>query len=163
MCGICGTLNLTKDHKIDGDLLRGMTQILRHRGPDEFGIYKGPDIGMCHTRLSIIDLKGGQQPIHNENSTVWIAFNGEIFNYIELREELLKKGHKFYTKSDTEVLVHLYEEKGTRFLNELNGQFAFAIWDSKARRLMLARDRLGIRPLFYTVTDGSLLFASEIK
>ena len=163
MCGICGTLNLTKPHKIDVDLLKRMTSAISHRGPDEFGIYKGSDIGMAHARLSIIDLKGGQQPMHNEDRTLWIVFNGEIFNYIELKEELLKKGHKFYTKTDTEVLIHLYEEKGEEFLNELNGQFAFAIWDSKAKRLMLARDRLGIRPLFYTAVDGSLLFASEVK
>lgn len=163
MCGVCGTLNLTKTHKIDTDLLKRMVFILRHRGPDEFGIYKGNDIGLGHARLSIIDLKGGQQPIHNEDRTIRVVFNGEIFNYIELREELLKKGHKFYTKTDTEVLVHLYEEKGVEFLNDLNGQFAFAIWDSKAKRLMLARDRLGIRPLFYTIVDGSFLFASEIK
>lgn len=163
MCGICGTLNLNKNHKIDVNLLKRMALAIRHRGPDEFGIYKGGDIGLGHARLSIIDIEGGQQPIHNEDRTVWVVFNGEIFNYIELREDLLKKGHKFYTKTDTEALVHLYEEKGPGFLNELNGQFAFAIWDCKARRLMLARDRLGIRPLFYTTVDGSLLFASEIK
>jgi len=163
MCGICGTLNLTKHHNIDTNLLKRMIFALRHRGPDEFGIYKGNDIGLGHARLSIIDLKGGQQPIHNEDRNIWVIFNGEIFNYIELREELQKKGHRFYTKSDTEVLAHLYEEKGVEFLNDLNGQFAFAIWDSKAKRLMLARDRLGIRPLFYTSVDGSLIFASEIK
>ena len=163
MCGICGTLNLTKSHKIETNLLKRMISILRHRGPDESGVYKNNDIGLAHARLSIIDLKGGQQPIHSEDRAVWVIFNGEIFNYIELREELLKKGHKFYTKTDTEVLVHLYEEKGPQFLNDLNGQFAFAIWDTKAKRLMLARDRLGIRPLFYTTIDGSFLFASEIK
>ena len=163
MCGICGTLNLTKEHLIDGDLLKRMMLILRHRGPDEFGIHSDEDVGLGHARLSIIDLKGGQQPMRNEDRTVWVVFNGEIFNYIELREGLLKKGHTFYTKSDTEVLIHLYEEKGPEFVNDLNGQFAFAIWDSKVKSLMLARDRLGIRPLFYTTVDGSLLFASEIK
>lgn len=163
MCGICGTLNLTKEHPIDAGLLKRMMLILRHRGPDEFGIHKDKDIGLGHARLSIIDLKGGQQPMHNEDRTVWIVFNGEIFNYIELREGLLEKGHTFYTKSDTEVLIHLYEEKGPEFVNDLNGQFAFAIWDSKAKSLMLARDRLGIRPLFYTTVDGSFIFASEIK
>ncbi|TAN63235.1 asparagine synthase (glutamine-hydrolyzing) [bacterium] len=163
MCGICGTLNLSKSHKIDVNLLKRMALALRHRGPDEFGIYKGADIGLAHARLSIIDLEGGKQPIHNEDRAVWVVFNGEIFNYIELREGLLKKGHKFYTNTDTEVIIHLYEEKGPGFLNELNGQFAFALWDSKTRRLMLARDRFGIRPLFYTTVDGSLLFASEIK
>ena len=163
MCGICGTLNLTKEHPIDADLLKRMMLILRHRGPDELGIHKDKDIGLGHARLSIIDLKGGQQPMYNEDRTVWIVFNGEIFNYIELREGLLEKGHTFYTKSDTEVLIHLYEEKGPEFVNDLNGQFAFAIWDSKAKSLMLARDRLGIRPLFYTTVDGSFIFASEIK
>jgi asparagine synthase (glutamine-hydrolysing) len=163
MCGICGTLNLTKSRKIDTNLLKRMIFVLHHRGPDECGIFKDNDIGLGHARLSIIDLKGGRQPIHNENNTIWVIFNGEIFNYIELREELLKKGHKFYTKTDTEVLIHLYEEKGPEFLNDLNGQFAFAIWDVNAKRLMLARDRLGIRPLFYTTVDGSFIFASEIK
>lgn len=163
MCGICGTLNLTGKHRINDDSLKRMMFILRHRGPDEFGTYKNEDIGLGHARLSIIDLKGGQQPIHNEDKTIWVVFNGEIFNYLELREELSRKGHAFYTKSDTEVLVHLYEEKGPEFVNDLNGQFAFAIWDSKIKRLMLARDRLGIRPLFYTTVNGSFIFASEIK
>jgi asparagine synthase (glutamine-hydrolysing) len=140
-----------------------MTNALQHRGPDEMGIYKDNQIGLGHTRLSIIDLSKGRQPIHNEDRSIWIVYNGEVFNYLELREELLKKGHKFITNTDTEVLVHLYEEKGAEFLNELNGQFAFAIWDSKKKQLMLARDRMGIRPLFYTVVDGSFIFASEVK
>ena len=163
MCGIAGTFNLTKEHKIDTALLKRMAMVLRHRGPDEMGIYKDTHIGMSHARLSIIDLAGGKQPIHNEDKTIWVAYNGEVFNYLELREGLIKKGHKFATNSDTEVLVHLYEEKGTEFLNDLNGQFAFAVWDLKNRQLMLARDRVGIRPLFYTVVDGSLIFASEVK
>lgn len=163
MCGICGTLNHTKDHAISADQLKRMILAIRHRGPDEFGIYKDSHIGLGHARLSIIDLEGGQQPIHNEDRSVWVVYNGEIFNYVELKEELIKKGHRFYTKTDTEVLVHLYEDKGPDFLNELNGQFAFALWDLKRKKLMLARDRVGIRPLFYTVVDGSLLFASEVK
>jgi len=163
MCGICGTLNLTKQHNIDTNQLKRMVTIMRHRGPDEFGIYRDKDIGLGHARLSIIDLKGGQQPMHNEDKSIWIVFNGEIFNYIELREDLVKKGHKFYTKSDTEVLIHLYEEKGADMFTQLNGQFAFAIWDLKNKRLLLARDRVGIRPLFYTTADGSLIFGSEIK
>ncbi len=163
MCGICGNLNLTKQHPIDTNLLKRMVTIMRHRGPDEFGIYRDKEIGLGHARLSIIDLKGGQQPMHNEDKTVWIVFNGEIFNYLELREDLAKKGHQFYTKSDTEVLVHLYEDCGPDMLNLLNGQFAIAIWDTKHKSLFLARDRVGIRPLFYTIVDGSFLFASEIK
>ena len=145
------------------DLLKQMTYILRHRGPDEFGFYKDDLIGLGHSRLSIIDLSGGKQPIYNEDKTIWIVFNGEIFNYLELREELVKKGHQFYTHTDTEVIIHLYEEKGLDFIQELNGQFAFVIWDKKQAQLILARDRVGIRPLFYTQMDGTLIFASEIK
>ncbi|MBI4845988.1 MAG: asparagine synthase (glutamine-hydrolyzing) [Candidatus Omnitrophica bacterium] len=163
MCGICGNFNFNKEHIIDAEILKKMTLVMNHRGPDEFGIYKDKDIGLGHARLSIIDLSGGQQPIHNEDKSVWIVYNGEAFNYLELREELVKKGHHFYTHSDTEVLVHLYEEKGPDFVKEVNGQFAFVIWDIKKKQLMLARDRVGIRPLFYSVVDGSLLFGSEIK
>jgi asparagine synthase (glutamine-hydrolysing) len=140
-----------------------MTHMLRHRGPDEFGFYQEDKIGLGHSRLSIIDLSGGAQPIHNEDKTAWIVFNGEIFNYVELREELIKRGHQFYTHSDTEVILHLYEEKPDDFISDLNGQFAFAIWDKRRKQLLLARDRVGIRPLFYTEINGALLFASEIK
>jgi asparagine synthase (glutamine-hydrolysing) len=163
MCGIAGTLNLTKQHPIDTELLKRMITSMRYRGPDEFGIYKDGDIGLGHARLSIIDLSGGQQPMHNEDKSVWIVFNGEIFNYLEIREALIKKGHRFYTKSDTEVLIHLYEEKGTDMFGDLNGQFSFAIWDIRQESLLLARDRMGIRPLFYISVDGSLIFASEVK
>ena len=163
MCGICGIYNLKKKKKIDMNLLKQMTYILRHRGPDEFGFYKDDKIGLGHSRLSIIDLSGGKQPIYNEDKTIWIIFNGEIFNYLELREELVKKGHQFYTHTDTEVIIHLYEEKGLDFIQELNGQFAFAIWNKEKVQLILARDRVGIRPLFYTYIDDTLLFASEIK
>jgi len=140
-----------------------MLAMIRHRGPDAFGIYRDGQIGLGNARLSIIDLTGGLQPIHNEDNSVWIVFNGEIFNYIELRADLRKKGHHFYTRSDTEVIVHLYEQYGTACLEYLNGQFAFAIWDRGRRSLFLARDRLGIRPLFYTFARGVVLFASEIK
>ncbi|MBU1043559.1 MAG: asparagine synthase (glutamine-hydrolyzing) [Candidatus Omnitrophica bacterium] len=163
MCGICGQFNFTKSHKIDLPTLKAMVAIMRHRGPDEFGFYHDSDIGLGHARLSIIDITGGKQPIHNEDESVWITYNGEVFNYIELREELEKKGHKFYTHCDTEVLVHLYEEHGPDFVKRLNGQWAFAIWDKAKKQLMLSRDRVGIRPLFYTVVDGSLIFGSEIK
>ena len=163
MCGICGQFNFTKQHKIESETLKGMVAIMRHRGPDEFGFYQDEDIGLGHARLSIIDLAGGKQPIHNEDKSIWITYNGEVFNYIELRAELEQKGHKFYTHTDTEVLAHLYEEKGPDFVKDLNGQFAFAIWDKNKKQLMLARDRVGIRPLFYTIVDGSLIFGSEIK
>jgi asparagine synthase (glutamine-hydrolysing) len=163
MCGIVGLCNLTANTPITEHQLRQMLALVRHRGPDQFGIYLNDQVGLGNARLSIIDLGNGQQPITNEDGTLWIVYNGEIFNYIELRYELEKKGHQFVTDSDTEVIVHLYEEFGKECLNQLNGQFAFAIWDVKKRSLFLARDRLGIRPLFYTVTHGSLIFASEIK
>jgi asparagine synthase (glutamine-hydrolysing) len=140
-----------------------MIQAVRHRGPDGFGYHTEPGLGLAHARLSIIDLSTGQQPLTNEDRTVWVTFNGEIFNYIELRRELQRAGHVFRTQSDTEVLVHAYEEYGLDFVQHLNGQFAFAIWDSNRRRLLLVRDRVGILPLFHAVRDGRLLFASEIK
>ena len=157
MCGICGIYNLKEKKKIDMNLLEQMTSTLRHRGPDEFGFYNDDKIVLGHSRLSIIDLSFGKQPIHNEDKTVWITFNGEIFNYLELREELVKNGHQFYTHTDTEVIIHLYEEKGVDCVRDLNGQFAFAIWDKSRAQLFLARDRVGIRPLFYAFTDDTLL------
>jgi len=144
--------------------LRQMLALLRHRGPDEFGVLLDREVGLGNARLSIIDLGGGSQPIANEDESLWIVFNGEIFNYIELRADLEARGHRFRTSSDTEVILHLFEEYGTGCLNKMNGQYAIAIWDTRRRRLFLARDRVGVRPLFYTQTsDGALLFASEIK
>ena len=140
-----------------------MLGMLRHRGPDGLGIYRDAHIGLGNARLSIIDLTGGQQPIGNEDGTLWIVCNGEIFNYIELRAELEARGHRFATETDVEVIVHLYEDYGLACLDHLNGQFAFALWDAEAQSLLLARDRLGIRPLFYTISDGRLVFGSEIK
>lgn len=140
-----------------------MVEMLTHRGPDGYGYHIQNSIGLGHARLSIIDLKTGGQPIHNENKTVWVVFNGEIFNYIELRKALEKDGHRFYTQTDTEVIVHLYEQYADDFVQHLNGQFAIALWDDTKKRLVLARDRVGIRPLFYSVVSGKLLFASEIK
>lgn len=163
MCGICGKLNLKKTDPVNPDLIRDMAMALSHRGPDELGFYNDKKIGLGHSRLSIIDLSGGQQPMHNEDKSIYIVFNGEIFNYLELREELINKGHTFYTKSDTEVIIHAYEEYGYRCLDHLNGQFAFAIWNKRHNELMLARDRMGIRPLFYSIGNNSLIFASEIK
>lgn len=163
MCGIVGILNLTNPNPVErGDLLRMLAPI-RHRGPDGFGVYLDAHTGLGSARLSIIDLAGGDQPISNEDGSVWIVFNGEIFNYIELRPPLEARGHRFLTQTDTEVVVHLWEEYGPGCLNKLNGQFALAIWDANKNSLFLARDRMGIRPLYYTEHDGRLLFGSEVK
>lgn len=163
MCGIAGILNVGPAEPVTERDLREMLATIRHRGPDEFGIYLDPRIGLGSARLSIIDLSCGQQPICNEDGSLWIVFNGEIFNYLELRPDLEAKGHRFATSSDTEVLLHLFEEYGADCLQKLNGQFAFAVWDSRRQRLFLARDRLGVRPLFYTLKNGSLVFGSELK
>lgn len=144
--------------------MRRMLGMIRHRGPDQFGIYQDEEAAtLGSARLSILDLDAGQQPISNEDGTLWIVFNGEIFNYVELRKELERRGHRFATHTDTEVLVHLYEDFGASSLDRLNGQFAFAIWDARERQLFLARDRLGVRPAFYTQTGDALVFGSEIK
>jgi asparagine synthase (glutamine-hydrolysing) len=163
MCGIAGIINY--NHSEDKrDLLKKMIGLIQHRGPDASGIYINGPVGLGHARLSIIDLSSnGDQPIHNEDKTIWIVFNGEIFNYPELRNELIGKGHTFYTKTDTEVLIHLYEEFGTDMFPKLNGQFAFAIWDQRDHSLLLGRDRVGIRPLFYHYSNNRFSFASEIK
>jgi len=163
MCGITGVYNLKGGQPPLENGLRRMLSMVRHRGPDGFGLYLDRDIGLGSARLSIIDLEGGDQPITNEDGSLWIVFNGEIFNYIELRSPLEALGHHFSTQSDTEVILHLYETYGPDCLQFLNGQYAFAIWDTRNRRLFLARDRLGIRPLFYTIHAGQLLFGSEIK
>ncbi|WP_416674496.1 asparagine synthase (glutamine-hydrolyzing) [Egbenema bharatensis] len=163
MCGIVGVLNLREPQPVPEGILRQMLSMIRHRGPDEFGIYCDEWANLGNARLSIIDLGGGQQPICNEDGTLWIVFNGEIFNYIELRPDLEAKGHRFKTDCDTEVILHLYEEYGPDCLKYLNGQFAIAIWDTRQRSLFLARDRMGVRPLFYTVRNGQLIFGSEIK
>ncbi len=164
MCGVVGMFNRSGQQSASERDLRQMLALLRHRGPDEFGILLDQEAGLGNARLSIIDLLGGSQPIANEDKTLWIVFNGEIFNFPELREELLARGHRFRTATDTEVVLHLFEDLGQHCLEKLNGQFAIAIWDTVRRRLFLARDRLGVRPLFYTETsDGTFLFASEIK
>jgi asparagine synthase (glutamine-hydrolysing) len=163
MCGIVGILNLEERPPADLDVLRRMLGTIRHRGPDEFGIYRDAHAALGNARLSIIDLSSGQQPIGNEDGTLWIVFNGEVFNYVELRPELEARGHRFSTNTDTEVILHLYEDYGPGCLDHLNGQFAIAIWNARDRSLFLARDRVGIRPLFYTVSDGQLIFGSEIK
>lgn len=140
-----------------------MLYSIRHRGPDSFGIYTDKYAGLGSARLSIIDLKTGDQPIHNEDKSIWVVLNGEIFNYPELKNDLIKKGHSFYTSTDTEVLIHLYEEYGTDFFRLLNGQFAFAIWDHNKESLLLARDRVGIHPVYYLLNNSRLIFCSEIK
>lgn len=162
MCGIAGILNRNITPQ-DSVTINKMIQTLHHRGPEEKGLYIDNNIALAHARLSIIDISDGIQPIHNEDKSLWIIFNGEIFNYPELREELIKKGHKFYTNSDTEIIIHLYEEYGINSLQKLNGQFAFSIWNSIEKSLFLARDRVGIIPLFYTLNDNLFVFASEIK
>jgi asparagine synthase (glutamine-hydrolysing) len=163
MCGIIGSLGLATDRKPDKDLLSRMLAIIKHRGPDACGLYTDDRVGLGSDRLSIIGLNDGNQPLHNETKDIWLVCNGEVFNYVELRQELVERGHKFATTSDSEVIVHLYEERGERCVESLIGQFAIAIWDRRAGKLVLSRDRLGVRPLFYTQVDGTLLFASEIK
>jgi asparagine synthase (glutamine-hydrolysing) len=164
VCGIAGIVGISPRGAapLRAELEQMITR-LRHRGPDGFGYYNDGRAGLAHARLSIIDVAGGDQPIYNEDGSVSVVFNGEIVNYVELRAELERHGHAFYTRSDTEVIVHLYEQHGIDFVHHLNGQFAIALWDRRRQRLVLARDRTGIRPLFYAVHDGRLVFASEIK
>ncbi len=162
MCGISGILNFD-ERAVEPETLQKMIDMIHHRGPDDAGIYTDGPVGLAHARLSITDLGGVHQPMPNQDRTLWITFNGEIFNYIELREELIKKGYRFSTSSDTEVILHLYEEKGESCVQELNCQWSFSIWDRKKRRLFLSRDWIGVRPLFYTRTERSFIFASEIK
>lgn len=163
MCGIAGILSVARDKSPERDELAAMVARLHHRGPDGTGILISGGIGLAHARLSVIDIAGGRQPIHNEDRTVHVVLNGEIFNYLELRKDLVERGHQFYTQSDTEVIVHLYEMHAERFVDHLNGQFAIALWDSMRQLLVLARDRTGIRPLFYVETNGRFVFASEVK
>jgi asparagine synthase (glutamine-hydrolysing) len=163
MCGIAGIATLTAGPAIEQAILERMIARIAHRGPDGQGYYTNDGVGLGHARLSIIDLAGGAQPIHNEDKSLWVVFNGEIFNYVELRAELEGRGHRFYTQSDTEVIVHAYEEYGHEFALRLNGQFAIALWDVNARRLVLVRDRAGILPLFYAQDAGCLYFGSEVK
>jgi asparagine synthase (glutamine-hydrolysing) len=162
MCGIAGIFDRS-GAPVDRRLLERMTTAVAHRGPDGEGYFIDQEIGLGHRRLSIIDIDGGAQPIANADGSLQIVFNGEIYNYLELREELVALGHRFKTRSDTEVIVHAYEQWGTAGVDRLNGMFAFAIWDTRRRTLLLARDHLGIKPLYYTTTGTQLLFASEIK
>jgi asparagine synthase (glutamine-hydrolysing) len=162
MCGIAGIVSLDRKPVDPGELQR-MCDAIIHRGPDDEGFYFEPGVGLGMRRLSIIGLDTGHQPIHNEDGSIQVVFNGEIYNYKELRHDLQQRGHSFYTETDTETLVHLYEEYGAKLVEKLRGMFAFAIWDGRKRQLLLARDRLGIKPLFYAYSHGRLIFASEVK
>ena len=162
MCGIAGLFN-RDGSSVDPSVLEGMIRTVDYRGPDGTGTFIRGPIGLAHNRLSIIDLAGGHQPMDCDGGSLWITFNGEIFNYLELREGLIQKGHKFLTRSDTEVILRLYREYGVNCVRHMNGQWAFAIWDAERRSLFLSRDRLGIRPLFYTTAGRSFVFGSEIK
>ena len=163
MCGICGKVNFDRERPVSPALVRAMADTIAHRGPDDDGYYVKGALGFGFRRLSIIDLSTGHQPLSNEDGSVWVVFNGEIYNYRELRTELVAKGHVFKTQSDTEVLVHLFEEYGERSVERLRGMFAFAIWDERRETLFLARDRVGIKPLYYYMSDRCLIFGSEIK
>lgn len=163
MCGIAGFFGPPNPAMPAHALLRRMIGAIAHRGPDDQGLFLGDGVGLAHARLSILDLASGRQPMASADKSIWISFNGEIFNYLELREDLIARGHCFATQSDTEVILHLYEEMGPECVTKLNGDFAFALWDARRRRLMLARDRMGVRPLFYTRHHGTLYFASEAK
>ncbi len=163
MCGICGVYEYENKHSVSRDLLPEMLAAIRHRGPDDQGTYFCHNLAIGMRRLSIIDLVSGQQPITNEDGRVIVVFNGEIYNYKELRHNLGQRGHIFATASDTEVIVHLYEDLGEECVNELRGMFSFALWDTRQQRLLLARDRLGIKPLYFSNVDGCLVFGSEIK
>jgi asparagine synthase (glutamine-hydrolysing) len=162
MCGICGVFNF-KGERADQALVRRMADTILHRGPDAEGYYFSGPVGLGSRRLSIIDLAGGDMPVYNEDGAIAIVFNGEIYGYVELRDELERRGHRFATHSDTETIVHAYEEFGPRCVEHLNGMFAFALWDSRRQELFLARDRLGEKPLFYAQAGGRFVFASEIK
>ena len=157
-CGICGFVGLS-----DKALLKSMCETMRHRGPDNTDYFIDRDVGLGIDRLGIIDLATGNQPIHNEDYTIWVVFNGEIYNYKELTSELEQLGHRFYTSSDTETIVHAYETWGPGCLHRLRGMFAFALWDSREKRLFVARDRFGKKPFYYALTNGVFLFASELK
>jgi asparagine synthase (glutamine-hydrolysing) len=163
MCGIAGILKFDSDARVDAEILRRMCGAIAHRGPDDEGIYSRANVGLGMRRLSIIDLAAGHQPMGNEDGTIWMVFNGEIYNHVTLREDLVARGHRFNTHSDTEVIVHLYEEYGRECVQHLQGMFAFAIWDAGGRKLFVARDRLGIKPLYYRISANSFLFGSEIK
>jgi asparagine synthase (glutamine-hydrolysing) len=163
MCGIAGIVSFDPRDRVDERRLTTMRDVMRHRGPDGEGLFLDGPVGLAHRRLSIVDVSAGHQPMSNEDASIWVVFNGEIYNHADLRPRLEQRGHHYRTRSDTETILHLYEEKGDTVVDDLHGMFAFAIWDRTRQRLLLARDRLGIKPLYYTLTGTELLFASEIK
>ncbi len=163
MCGLTGIFEYERSTEISKELVHRMNETIVHRGPDDEGIFVGPGIGLGFRRLSIIDLSGGHQPISNEDGSIWVMLNGEIYNYPELRKEMLEKGHTLATRSDTETIVHLYEEYGEDCFARLRGMFAIVLWDSRKRRLLMARDRVGKKPLFYSANEKRVLFGSELK
>ncbi|MGE5754423.1 MAG: asparagine synthase (glutamine-hydrolyzing) [Planctomycetaceae bacterium] len=163
MCGIAGFYGAPKWGSSPRLVLERMVAAIRHRGPDDCGLHLDGQVGLGHTRLSIIDLVSGRQPMADDGETVWVTFNGEIFNYIELRKDLISSGHRLRTTSDTEVILHAYRRKGPGCVEDFNGDFAFALWDKGRERLVLARDRMGVRPVYYTIKDGVLVFGSEVK
>lgn len=163
MCGICGIYDIKGNNRIDKGVLGKMIDTINHRGPDGMDIFLDKNVGLGFNRLSIIDLHTGMQPITNENGNLILICNGEIFNYLELRDNLIGKGHQFKTNTDVEVIIHMYEEYDTEFINKLNGQFSFAIFDKQKKKLFCARDHVGIAPFFYTEINGCFIFASEIK
>jgi asparagine synthase (glutamine-hydrolysing) len=163
MCGICGIFEFDRKQPFPRDLIHRMNETIVHRGPDDEGIFEGPGVGFGFRRLSIIDLAGGHQPLCNETGDIWVMLNGEIYNYLDLRKDLLSRGHQFATRSDTEAIVHLYEEYGEECIAKLRGMFAIAIWDSRKRCVVLARDRVGKKPLFYAADEKRIVFGSELK
>ena len=163
MCGIVGIIKLNAHSQVDETRLKRMRDVLHHRGPDGAGLWVDGRVGLGHRRLSIVDVEGGHQPMSNEDGSVWITYNGEIYNHAALRPGLEARGHRYASRSDTETIIHLYEEEGDRCVELLEGMFAFALWDQKRGRLLLARDRLGIKPLYYAITNDEIVFASEIK
>ena len=163
MCGICGIVNFSASKPVDGHLVQRMNDVQAHRGPDDQGYFIEENVGLGHRRLSIIDLSGGKQPMFNEDGSIVVVFNGEIYNYADLTHDLISQGHHFTTRSDTETIVHAYEQYGEDCMRDFRGMFAFAIWDKKRRRLFLVRDRLGIKPVYYYAGKDFFVFASEIK
>ncbi len=163
MCGICGVALLDPDQRVDEEVLVAMRDTLAPRGPDEAGLYLDGNVGLASRRLSIIDLAEGHQPMANEDGSVWVVFNGEIYNFKDVRHFLQARGHTFRTNSDTEVILHAYEEEGLDCLDRFNGMFAFALYDKNARQLFIARDRIGVKPLHYIWDSQRFMFASEIK
>lgn len=163
MCGICGQLNFEKNEPVNPETIRRMSRSMLHRGPDDEGDFISGEVGLGFRRLAIIDLSGGRQPMSDSEKTVEVVFNGEIYNFRELRKELEKRGHQFRTRSDTEVIVHGYKEWGKDVFNHLNGMFGIAIWDVKHKRLIVARDAMGIKLVYYQVENGQLTFGSEIR